>query len=1329
MLTSVNLVHFTPDSSFPKSFDRTENEISEFFPIDSVNLSGEHEHQGTLNPVVIEQTGNKTTTTLHAETDSKTNDKINISIDTANDWFGSRASVNLWNLERLYVVNGSLSEGLEGSNSYPNGSVPDHPFGWDAISGSPDPGMELAASYYNQEISVQTRGYGGGGNYFFADGTYVYWIQSINNTPYLENFILNFDYYYDVGPDAHPNVTLRAYINDGLIWNSTTETILTSLWYNTGDIPVNLTGIGSQFEFKIGLFLDGNVSHTKQFIEFTLDSIRFVGATPPEFDDAIITLNIDEMSTPISGTSLGQASISNPSLWQTENVLLELKSGLAYAFDYKATLLSHRYFNSTRSTTQLDDGVRYSVQSNENPLLEFYTFIGVIPDIDDFTMIIRIPVDWENVTVYNAFGNPVTTSCIISVGKIVVPTSILYTLGWWEVHIESPNYVRNLQTLKWIDPSWTPDAIFRSSNIARPTVEIGGSSPVSGTLQNVNFTWIMPDATQWFSEVIPTGGIDGVIDGSPLEFGQTNSTAGLWEVIVSWKNGTELAFGCVSFEVHHGATLSPHEDVIEAESGLSISNFVYYRDSENNDFLMDPGAIITANWSVSTVNFVPDQIQNRWVGTFDTSLVGPGTHLVVVNATRPFFDDTSCSFFVNIIITDNELTIETPPTEIGLGDSVLATFSYSDASGNGIPDANVSYEYTGPADGITWTELTDFGDGNYSVEFTAVHSGNYAITISASRDYYEESQDTLILLVGDIGTSLSLKNGTSASISFGEEYRLVVRYTNISGFGLPGAIVRIIGANPSSGITFTNATDEGDGYYSFILTPTNTGPFTIFIDASLLDHGTQYESFTLNALEISTQLRIAGGASSASVGVTQPFEILVFYEELGSSHTNISLASLHVNFTSYDILEPEISPLTEGYLIQFPTDQMGRYEFSITATKIGYQLDSVQFTLYVRERAIRIEMEPPVWYRLSDMNITLELFEVDTDQPVTDAVVTYRLKRLGDVVMEGYLNETSPGVHSVFIRPQWGSGSGYTLHLFVEKANFVLDSDYEYTVLQITPPGVTLRIFFRTVLPPAVIFVVVSLVSLAGRTVYLRKKEAEFALDLVNKRRFEDADNIIGVIVMHKVSGIPIYSRIVKGGFEEGIVAAFIAAVTHFREEFEMLEEEAMHVIPISDIIRAVQTQNLICAFITVRSASIEHNRKMEAFGMQVGTYLDDFFAESTPMSAQDSRIDEILTYIYDETMDGNLLKFHKISAPEKLPKKYQSIERVMLDADTSHCSRPIYLAKAVSKYGVSEARGCTLVSEVLEKRLIIPCDEHEIPEIEIDLVSYLEKETSDAGD
>ena len=172
-----------------------------------------------------------------------------------------------------------------------------------------------------------------------------------------------------------------------------------------------------------------------------------------------------------------------------------------------------------------------------------------------------------------------------------------------------------------------------------------------------------------------------------------------------------------------------------------------------------------------------------------------------------------------------------------------------------------------------------------------------------------------------------------------------------------------------------------------------------------------------------------------------------------------------------------------------------------------------------------------------------------------------------------------------------------------------------------------------------------------------------------------------------------------------------------------------MTVIPISDIIRAVQTRNLICAFITLRSASIEHNRKMESFGQQVATYLDDFYTESKPTSSLDSRITEIIDYVFDETMDGDLIKFYKAASDKQFPRRLRFMEQLLEELDSRHCSRPVYLARGVATYGVSEARGCTLVLEAMEKGIITQCDEHE-PSIEdMEFREFFEKKNDKGED
>jgi hypothetical protein len=322
------------------------------------------------------------------------------------------------------------------------------------------------------------------------------------------------------------------------------------------------------------------------------------------------------------------------------------------------------------------------------------------------------------------------------------------------------------------------------------------------------------------------------------------------------------------------------------------------------------------------------------------------------------------------------------------------------------------------------------------------------------------------------------------------------------------------------------------------------------------------------------------------------------------------------------------------------------------------------------------------------------------------------------------LNETStPGLYASNVNPSWYDGSGYSLRIFVEKENYALAGGFhEASVSQYVDPEAAVTLFLANVLPPIGAIIAFSIVAAAGQTVRNRRKRAQYEIDLANNRRFDDVDNIIGVIVLHRTSGIPIYSRIIKGGFEEAIVAAFITAVTHFREEFDAIDVEELAVIPISDIIRAVHTKNLICAFITVRSASIAHNRKIESFAMQAGMYLDDMYSELTPSVVLDSKISEMLDFMFNTTMDGQLVNFHKLDESVKVPKRYRILELTLSNLESAHCAKPIYLVKAMTKYGMPEARGCTLVYEAIQNELLIQCDEDEQPVEEIDPSIFFDK-------
>ena len=79
-------------------------------------------------------------------------------IDTTHDWKASMAEIDVWGLQRLYVVNGTFEEGVPGYTINPNTTLDSYPFGWNAAFNSTDPDQVHLVSYDDtgsRYISVQ----------------------------------------------------------------------------------------------------------------------------------------------------------------------------------------------------------------------------------------------------------------------------------------------------------------------------------------------------------------------------------------------------------------------------------------------------------------------------------------------------------------------------------------------------------------------------------------------------------------------------------------------------------------------------------------------------------------------------------------------------------------------------------------------------------------------------------------------------------------------------------------------------------------------------------------------------------------------------------------------------------------------------------------------------------------------------------------------------------------------------------------------------------------------------------------------------------------------
>ncbi|TFG32382.1 hypothetical protein EU527_10290 [Candidatus Thorarchaeota archaeon] len=763
-----------------------------------------------------------------------------------------------------------------------------------------------------------------------------------------------------------------------------------------------------------------------------------------------------------------------------------------------------------------------------------------------------------------------------------------------------------------------------------------------------------------------------------------------------------------------------------------------------------------------------------------------------------------------LVVNDVETSLllsHSNSVEIGLTDSHNTIFRYESVNGTGIEEAEIEIIYSGNPGMLNW-EWEEIGFGNYSAVFSASKSGTYLVTIAGFKQYYQSASNSFFLVVREITTNFTVLNGTAGVVSYGGEYRLVVSYTNGSGYGLAGAEISVESVVPATGLTYDAPVDETTGIYSIMLHPTTANTFTILLRASLENHQTLFAlftitataiassltllnastsvsldqsytvyllyqsetyiglegatlsiqnppsgvsfsafedltgglyrititplevgtydcifragltgyqsdtvSFTLGATRIPTSLRIASGLSSDSMMYSNQYELLVFYERTDSNQ-NITLADINLQTSSTVGFLWSVEEVEDGYLILIDTSRTGRWTLTVTAQKTSHAVSSVQFILDVTPIPIQIEFLSSLSViEGTNFDVTVKLTIQGTSTPVTGAAVSFRISTTGSGEFRTMEETETAGIYSArYSIPLYLSTSEYLIEVRIDKDN------YELTEGTFTRPfykNENLAVRMTPIISGSSISLALILGLVIGARMYNTRKRRRNLAALQVKKRFDDISNILGILILHKKSGLPIYSKILRGGFEEAMVSAFITAITHFRSEFGMDEKHwDFNVIPISDIISAVPTRSFIVAFITVRSPSKYQETGMEAFGRAVGAMFDEQYAE-----VQSEMIDEehthILENLFYDLLDGFLIEHYRTSRDVTFPKEMKCLESTAQQLEGSEGFRLEDLAKGMATCGIEESHAYKLVMDAIENNKLEVVNGH-IPDSRI---------------
>jgi len=815
--------------------------------------------EGILDPVQVEQSGYSMTGNISARTDTMVETEQSLTIDTAHDWVVSTAQVEVTNLEKLYVVNGSFDEGNLGYTVSPNGTLTNNPSGWSAVSTNTDPDQVQQVSYEDfgeRYVTVQNQAEVTNNpqhEYTHYAGTSVFWNQTFDVSPYTEDFFLSFNYLYLQGPITpifSGNFSLQVFIDGLSVWTIDLPTLSSrGNWFETGIVPINIAIPSSTTMFMIGLVinstfladadedydLDGNPDGivNTQYITVLLDDISLISATPPSCEDVDLHFIIDSVPTPIIGSfGTGYGFVENPMYWQTSTLSFSIVSNTSISLDYNTILLNHRYLNSTPTTNILEEGVAYSISHDLSGTLEMFTYLGFLGEYDNLTIRIYHPSDWQNFTVFDPFLVDVTSNCTEENEFIEVPTSLLTDrLGWWKVTCDVYNYAFNDSIERYDVADWVEKSIFHTNDSARLSVNISSMAYVPILMDAVNFTWVLPNGTMWHESSTVSGAL-GYAESASMIFGATNTTAGMWCVSYLWSNGTEIAYGFAEFALHHQATLEVvFEDELETVVGQPVTIVMRFYDDENGQLLLNDGASISSTWEGGTVDFEPNVVKNWWQADFDTALVGAGNFEVSVVSSAPFFETTP----MIITIKSQYLTaLDSPsgPLEpLIYGRSYNFDFFYSQSfDGLGIDGALV--EIT--EEGSEWASTTDNGTGHYNLTLTPLGERDYSIRISFSKVGYKNQTYVLSFLVEKVPIKVNLISSLSGSEFQSIEVEIAVVEVDTDNPVLEANVTLSIVSNAGTVYALKDMVETDNGHYvsSFSMPPSGEVTFNLIIQVA-----------------------------------------------------------------------------------------------------------------------------------------------------------------------------------------------------------------------------------------------------------------------------------------------------------------------------------------------------------------------------------------------------------------------------------------------------------------------------------------------------------------
>ncbi len=518
-----------------------------------------------------------------------------------------------------------------------------------------------------------------------------------------------------------------------------------------------------------------------------------------------------------------------------------------------------------------------------------------------------------------------------------------------------------------------------------------------------------------------------------------------------------------------------------------------------------------------------------------------------------------------LIIHNSSLTLNKPNDARGdlrtdgmVGDYIPLSVILEDSENNNtVSNAIVTYNWTGGQQILIEESVPGFYET--IIDTSGLIIGIYRIVINSSKIGYFDSNLTLEINLGE-ATNLQVIE-SDYFIEFHGNGTIRLKFTKSDGkTGIDGANIEI------SNITNPNhyyVNNTGEGIYliefnsSFI---SKLGIYKMRINFTATEYEPQFYIYQFQIIEQSVNLTVLINSQE----IEENELIRASYNDI----IRISVKGLAINDQNY-LSGANITWISEKYAVNLTESANLWYNESITCSSsvvslginyvyIIFKLDSYatttfDFQLLISQKTIevisidfddKVDAEPG-----EDLTIEIQLKEAGSNTNIDGAIVSYSWEYgVGD------LNDKGNGIYELELElPADIEEDDYKVTLIISTAGSVYKAtEYSFIVdVALEEEEEGLNLIFWIII--AVLLGVISILGALSIRSYIylprkRKKEAEL---LAKTQRFKDLSNIQAIVVIQKMTGIPVYIRsfgILEKQKKE-LFSGFIQAITSIGAE------------------------------------------------------------------------------------------------------------------------------------------------------------------------------------